>query len=126
MAKVEMKEVPELRGFSTVKKVANRNALLGDLKPNIILIFHGKEGNEMVVEIFTPDPNGDKTLPPATVASTKFTGPVEKVDNAYATLLFWALRQGKSLGMPTREVYYKVDLKQDPPEAEVEVQAPLA
>jgi len=51
---------------------------------------------------------------------------VEKVDNAYATLLFWALGQGKSLGTPTREVYHKVDLKQDPPEAEVEVQAPLA
>jgi hypothetical protein len=64
MAKIEIKEVPEVRGFSTVKKVPNRAALQRDLKPNAILIFHGKEGHEMVVEIFTPDPIGDKTLPP--------------------------------------------------------------
>jgi len=64
MAKIEIKEVPEVRGFSTVKKVPNRAALQRDLKPNAILIFHGKEGHEMVVEIFTPDPNGDKPCPP--------------------------------------------------------------
>jgi effector-binding domain-containing protein len=125
MAKIEIKEVPEVRGFSTVKKVSNRAALQRDLKPNAILIFHGKEGHEMVVEIFTPDPNGDKTLPPATMAVTKFSGSAEKVDNAYATLLFWALKEGKSLGSPTREVYLKIDTTQSPPEVEVEVQAPV-
>jgi effector-binding domain-containing protein len=125
MAKIEIKEVPEVRGFSTVKKVPNRAALQRDLKPNAILIFHGKEGHEMVVEIFTPDPNGDKTLPPATMAVTKFSGSAEKVDNAYAALLFWALKDGKSLGSPTREVYLKIDTTQSPPEVEVEVQAPV-
>jgi len=125
MAKIDIKEVPEIRGFSTVKKVPNRAALQGDLKPNTILVFHGKEGHEMVVEIFTPDPNGDKTLPPATMAVTKFTGNAEKVDNAYATLLFWALKEGKSLGSPTREVYLKIDTSQSPPEVEVEVQTPV-
>ncbi|KUO89361.1 MAG: transcriptional regulator [Pyrobaculum sp. OCT_11] len=125
MAKIEIKEVPEVRGFSTVKKVSNRAALQRDLKPNAILIFHGKEGHEMVVEIFTPDPNGDKALPPATMAVTKFSGSAEKVDNAYATLLFWALKEGKSLGSPTREVYLKIDTTQSPPEVEVEVQAPV-
>jgi effector-binding domain-containing protein len=125
MAKIEIKEVPEVRGFSTVKKVPNRAALQRDLKPNAILIFHGKEGHEMVVEIFTPDPNGDKTLLPATMAVTKFSGSAEKVDNAYATLLFWALKEGKSLGSPTREVYLKIDTTQSPPEVEVEVQAPV-
>jgi len=125
MAKIEIKEVPEVRGFSTVKKVPNRAALQRDLKPNAILIFHGKEGHEMVVEIFTPDPNGDKTLPSATMAVTKFSGSAEKVDNAYATLLFWALKEGKSLGSPTREVYLKIDTTQSPPEVEVEVQAPV-
>jgi Transcriptional regulator, effector-binding domain/component len=125
MDKIEIKEVPEVRGFSTVKKVPNRAALQRDLKPNAILIFHGKEGHEIVVEIFTPDPNGDKTLPPATMAVTKFSGSAEKVDNAYATLLFWALKEGKSLGSPTREVYLKIDTTQSPPEVEVEVQAPV-
>jgi effector-binding domain-containing protein len=125
MAKIEVKEVPEVRGFSTLKKVPNRAALQRDLKPNAILIFHGKEGHEMVVEIFTPDPNGDKTLPPATMAVTKFSGSAEKVDNAYASLLFWALKEGKSLGSPTREVYLKIDTTQSPPEVEVEVQAPV-
>lgn len=125
MAKIEIKEVPEVRGFSTLKKVPNRAALQRDLKPNAILIFHGKEGHEMVVEIFTPDPNGDKTLPPATMAVTKFSGSAEKVDNAYASLLFWALKEGKSLGSPTREVYLKIDTTQSPPEVEVEVQAPV-
>lgn len=125
MAKVEIKDVQEIRGFSTVKKVQNRAALLKDLKPNVILLFHGKEGQEMVVEIFTPDPNGDKTLPPAKVAATKFVGAAEKVDNAYATLLFWALKEGKLLGTPSREVYIKIDKNQDPPEVEVEVQSPL-
>jgi Transcriptional regulator, effector-binding domain/component len=125
MAKIEIKEVPEVRGFSTLKKVPNRAALQRDLKPNAILIFHGKEGHEMVVEIFTPDPNGDKTLPPATMAVTKFSGSAEKVDNAYATLLFWALKEGKSLGSPTREVYLKINTTQSPPEVEVEVQAPV-
>lgn len=104
MAKIEIKEVPELKGHSLVKKIPNRAALLGEIKPNVIVIFHGKEGAEMVVEIFTPDPNGDKTLPPAKVASTKFNGNAEKVDNAYATLLFWALKEGKSLGTPTRDL----------------------
>ncbi len=103
----------------------NRAALQRDLKPDAILIFYGKEGHEMVVEIFTPDPNGDKTLPPATMAVTKFSGSAEKVDNAYATLLFWALREGKSLGSPTREVYLKIDTTQSLPEVEVEVQAPV-
>lgn len=125
MAKVEIKEVPEIRGFSTIKKIPNRGALTGDLKPNTVVIFHGKEGTEMVVEIFTPDPNGDKTLPPAKMATTKFNGNSEKVDNAYATLLFWALKEGKTLGTPTREVYLKIDKNQDPPEVEVEVQAPI-
>jgi effector-binding domain-containing protein len=125
MDKIEIRDVPEVRGFSTVKKVPNRAALQRDLKPNAILIFHGKEGHEMVVEIFTPDPNGDKTLPPATMAVTKFSGSAEKVDNAYATLLFWALKEGKSLGSPTREVYLKIDTTQSPPEVEVEVQAPV-
>ncbi|MCX8137553.1 transcriptional regulator [Pyrobaculum aerophilum] len=125
MAKVEIKEVQEVRGFSVVKRVPNRAALTGDLKPNVILVFHGKEGNDMVVEIFTPDPNGDKTLPSATVAATKFSGSAEKVDNAYATLLFWALKEGKSLGTPSREIYTKVDRSQDPPEVEVEVQSPI-
>ncbi|MEM1598436.1 MAG: transcriptional regulator [Pyrobaculum sp.] len=125
MAKVEVKEVQEVRGRSVVKKVPNRGAIIGDLKPNTILIFHGKEGHEMVVEVFTPDPNGDKVLPPATVAATKFTGSAEKVDNAYATILFWALKEGKSIGTPTRELYTKVDTSQSPPEVEVEVQAPL-
>lgn len=125
MAKIEIKEVPEVRGFSTLKKVPNRAALQRDLKPNAILIFHGKEGHEMVVEIFTPDLNGDKTLPPATMAVTKFSGSAEKVDNAYATLLFWALKEGKSLGSPTREVYLKIDTTQSPPEVEVEVQVPV-
>lgn len=125
MAKVEVKEVGELRGFSTFKKVPNRGALLSEIKQNTILVFHGKEGQEMLVEIFTPDPNGDKVLPAITAASTKFTGSAEKVDNAYATLLFWALKEGKTLGAPTREIYIKVDTKQSPPEVEVEVQAPL-
>ncbi|AET31579.1 transcriptional regulator [Pyrobaculum sp. 3827-6] len=125
MSKVEVKEVQEVRGFSVVKKVPNRAALTGDLKPNTILVFHGKEGHEMVVEIFTPNPNGDKTLPAAKMASTKFSGNAEKVDNAYATLLFWALKEGKTLGTPTREIYTKVDASQSPPEVEVEVQAPL-
>jgi effector-binding domain-containing protein len=125
MDKIEIRDVPEVRGFSTVKKVPNRAALQRDLKPNAILIFHGKEGHEMVVEIFTPDPSGDKALPPATMAVTKFSGSAEKVDNAYATLLFWALKEGKSLGSPTREVYLKIDTTQSPPEVEVEVQAPV-
>jgi effector-binding domain-containing protein len=125
MAKVEVKEVPEIRGFSTIKKVPNRAALQVDLKPNIIVIFHGKEGHELLVEIFKPDPNGDKVLPSATFAVTKFSGSSEKVDNAYATLLFWALKEGKSLGSPAREVYTKIDTSQSPPEVEVEVQVPL-
>lgn len=82
MSKVEVKEVRVVRGVSVVKKVPNRTALTGDLKPNAILIFHCKEGHEVVVEIFTPNPNGDKTPPTAKMASTKFSGNAEKVDNA--------------------------------------------
>lgn len=122
---VEIKEVGEIRGFSTVKKVPNRNALAADLRQDAILIFHGKEGGDMVVEIFTPDPNGDKTLPPTTMAVTKFVGTSDKVDNAYATILFWALKEGKTIGMPTREIYLKVDTRQLPPEVEVEIQTPV-
>ncbi|ACB39695.1 GyrI-like domain-containing protein [Pyrobaculum neutrophilum] len=125
MAKIEVKDVQEVRGFSVVKRVTNRAALFADLKQNAVFIFHGKEGQELVFEIFTPDPNGDKVLPASKVASTKFTGSAEKVDNAYATLLFWALKEGKTLGTPIREVYTKVDTKQSPPEVEVEVQAPV-
>jgi effector-binding domain-containing protein len=88
MAKVEVKEVPEIRGFSARKKVPNRAALQGDLSPNTIVIFHGKEGHEFLVEISKPDPNGDKVLPSATFVVTKFSGSSEKVDNAYATILF--------------------------------------
>ncbi len=122
---VEIREVPELRGFSVIKKIPNRNAISSELRQNAVLIFHGRDGNEMIVEIFTPDPNGDKVLPPAKLAVAKFVGTADKVDNAYAKILFWALREGKNLGMPTREVYLKVDTRQTPPEVEVEVQTPI-
>lgn len=125
MPQVEVKEVQEVRGFSEMKRVPNRAALLQDLKPGVILVFHGKEGNNMVVEVFSPDPNGDKTLPSARMAVYKFAGSAEKVDNAYAAVLFWALNSGYSLGSPTREVYIKVDRSQTPPEVEVEVQVPI-
>lgn len=123
---VQVKELGEIRGYSVVKTVPNRAALANDLKPGVILVFHGKEGNNMVVEIFTPDQNGDKVLPPQKVATYKFAGSSDKVDNAYASVLFWALNSGVSLGSPTREVYLKVDKNQSPPEVEVEVQIPIS
>ncbi|AEA11784.1 hypothetical protein TUZN_0286 [Thermoproteus uzoniensis 768-20] len=125
MPNVEVKEVQEVRGFSTIKSVPNRSALAQDLKPGVILIFHGKEGANMIVEVFTPDPNGDKTLGAGKMAVYKFTGSSDKVDNAYAAILFWALSNGVSPGSPTREVYLKVDKNQTPPEVEVEVQVPI-
>ncbi|MEL9991602.1 MAG: GyrI-like domain-containing protein [Thermoproteus sp.] len=125
MPNVEIKEVPEIRGYSVIKTVPNRSALMQDLKAGVILVFHGKEGSNMVVEVFTPDPNGDKTLSAAKMASYKFSGSSDKVDNAYATILFWALNNGISLGSPTREVYIKVDRNQTPPEVEVEVLVPI-
>ncbi len=125
MPNVEVKEVPEVRGFSVVKSVPNRAALVQDLKPGVILIFHGKEGSNMLVEVFTPDPNGDKVLGAGKMASYKFSGSSDKVDNAYAAILLWALNNGASPGSPTREVYLKVDKNQNPPEVEVEVQVPI-
>ncbi len=125
MPSVEIKEVPEIRGFSTMKSVPNRAALVQDLKPGVILVFHGKEGANMLVEVFTPDPNGDKILTAGKMASYKFSGSSDKVDNAYAAILFWALNNGVSPGSPTREVYLKVDRNQNPPEVEVEVQVPI-
>lgn len=125
MPNVEVKEVPEIRGYSVIKTVPNRSALTQDLKAGVILVFHGKEGSNMVVEVFTPDPNGDKTLGAAKMASYKFSGSSDKVDNAYAAILFWALNNGISLGSPTREVYVKVDKNQTPPEVEVEVLVPI-
>lgn len=122
---VEVKEVGEIRGFSVVKSVPNRPALAPDLRPGVILIFHGKEGANMLVEVFTPDPKGDKTLPAQRVASYKFAGSSDKVDNAYAAVLFWALNNGVSVGSPTRELYNKVDKNANPPEVEVEVQIPI-
>nr|KJR73700.1 MAG: transcriptional regulator [Thermoproteus sp. AZ2] len=123
---VQVKELGEIRGYSVVKTVPNRAALVNDLKPGVILIFHGKEGGNMVVEVFTPDQNGDKVLPPLKAAAYKFAGSSDKVDNAYASVLFWALNNGVSLGSPTREVYLKVDKNQSPPEVEVEVQIPIS
>lgn len=125
MPNVEVKEVPEVKGFGVVKSVPNRAALIQDLKPGVVLVFHGKEGSNMLVEVFTPDPNGDKTLGAGKMASYKFSGPFDKVDNAYAAILFWALNNGVSPGSPTREVYLKVDKGQNPPEVEVEVQVPI-
>lgn len=124
MAKVEIKEIGEIKGQSEVKKVPNRSSLLSYVKPGAVLVFHGKEGNELVYEIFKPDPNGEKTLPPAKMAVTKFAGSIDKVDNAYATLLFWALKENKTIGTPIREVYLKVDTAQG--EVEVEIQAPIS
>lgn len=125
MPNVEVKEVGEVRGFSVLKEVPNRSALAQDLKPGTVLVFHGKQGANMLVEIFTPDPNGDKVLNGGKMAVYRFAGSSDKVDNAYAAILFWALNNGASPGSPTREVYLKVDKSQTPPEVEVEVQVPI-
>ncbi|PLC66931.1 transcriptional regulator [Thermoproteus sp. CP80] len=125
MPNVEVKEVGEVRGFSVLKEVPNRSALAQDLKPGTVLVFHGKQGANMLVEIFTPDPSGDKVLNGGKMAVYRFAGSSDKVDNAYAAILFWALNNGASPGSPTREVYLKVDKSQTPPEVEVEVQVPI-
>lgn len=125
MSNVEVKEVGEVRGFSVLKEVPNRSVLARDLKPGTVLVFHGKQGANMLVEIFTPDPNGDKVLNGGKMAVYRFAGSSDKVDNAYAAILFWALSNGASPGSPTREVYLKVDKSQTPPEVEVEVQVPI-
>ncbi len=137
MAQIEVKEVPEI----TVKSkdvVTSRGNLVSEIEKymeelkgsgievgEVIAIFHGKEDANYRVELAVPVSEGGKRLGPAVMATTVFRGDPGKVDNAYATILFWALKNGYNVGQPSREIFKKIERRDGEIEVEVEVQVPV-
>ncbi len=137
MAQIEVKEVPEI-SVKSKDIVTSRSGLLTEIEKyveelrgagievnEIIAIFHGKEDANYRVELAAPVDNGEKRLGPAIMAATIFRGDPGKVDNAYATILFWALKNGYTVGQPSREIFRKIERKDGEVEVEVEVQVPV-
>jgi len=75
------------------------------------------------ITVAREDPEGSNEVEYPRAASFVFRGDVGKVSNAYATILFWVIKNNYDVTQPTYEIYRSFN--RDTNEVEVEVVVPI-